>query len=68
MVEISQLLGVGDFDGPQVFRPDVEEVDVVFGDVDGDVGLDDRVASKWMRSAARRTEAARLSYGLAQVS
>jgi hypothetical protein len=52
MVEISQLLGVGDFDGPQVFRPDVEEVDVVFGDVDGD-GLDDRVASKWMRSAAR---------------
>ncbi|HEX2108251.1 MAG TPA: hypothetical protein VHF70_03115 [Rubrobacteraceae bacterium] len=53
MVEISQLLGVGDLDGPQVFRPDVEEVDVVFGDVDGDVGLDDRVASKWMRSAAR---------------
>jgi hypothetical protein len=35
MVEISQLLGVGDLDGPQVVRPDVEEVDVVFGDVDG---------------------------------
>ena len=55
MVEIShsQLLGVGDLDGPQVVRPDVEEVDVVFGDVDGDVSLDDRVASKCMRSAAR---------------
>jgi hypothetical protein len=53
MVEISQLLGVGGLDGPQVVHPDVEEVDVVFGDVDGDVGLDDRVASKWMRSAAR---------------
>jgi len=53
MVEISQLLGVGDLDGPQIARPDVEEVHVVFGDVDGDVGLGDRLASKWMRSAAR---------------
>jgi hypothetical protein len=53
MVEISQLLGVGGLDGPQVGRPDVEEVGVVFGDVEGDVGLDDSVASKWMRSAAR---------------
>jgi hypothetical protein len=31
MVEISQLLGVGDLDGPQVVRPDVKEVDVDFG-------------------------------------
>jgi hypothetical protein len=53
LVEISQLLEVGDLDGPQVFRPDVEEVNVIFGDVDGDVGLDDRVVSKWTRSAAR---------------
>jgi hypothetical protein len=45
-VEISQLFGVGGLDGPQVIRPDVEEVDVVFGDVDGDVGLDDSVAGK----------------------
>jgi hypothetical protein len=53
MVEISQLLGVGGLDAPQVVHPDVEEVDVVFRDVDGDVGLDGSVASKWMRSAAR---------------